>query len=147
MPRKKVAPEQQRARKTLGKRLKQLRIEVYGEKGAPMLAMAIGIPYRTWCNYEAGTTVPADVLLRFIELTSANPKWLLDGQGERLDTQAQPASVASKPNAEPSMSRTMSLTELVSQFWSVIEGSHIHIEWRSYKHQDDEESASDSTPP
>ena len=40
-------------------------------------------PRRTWYNYETGVTVPAEVLLGFIEQTGANPTWLLNGDGAR----------------------------------------------------------------
>jgi hypothetical protein len=41
------------------------------------------LPTRTWLNYERGVTIPGEVLLRFIDLTSAEPRWLLTGQGPR----------------------------------------------------------------
>ena len=44
----------------------------------------------TWRNYEGGVTMPAWVLLRFLEFTGANPNWLLTGQGERLGPDIQP---------------------------------------------------------
>ena len=40
-------------------------------------------PGRTWDNYEAGTIVPAEVLLRFIKVTGVNPMWLLQGKGRK----------------------------------------------------------------
>jgi hypothetical protein len=65
----------------LSPQLRQIREDVYGEHGAPVLAEALGIPARTWVNYEAGVTVPGPLLLEFIELTGANPRWMLTGQG------------------------------------------------------------------
>jgi hypothetical protein len=41
------------------------------------------LPVRTWENYETGVTIPATVILGFIEVTGAHPKWLLTGEGER----------------------------------------------------------------
>lgn len=62
---------------TLAARLRQLRMERYGRHGAPELAGALGLPTRTWLNYERGVTVPAEVVLKLIELTSVEPRWLL----------------------------------------------------------------------
>jgi hypothetical protein len=83
MARKKNMSEKAQAKHALGERLKQFRAELFGERGGPELSRLLGIPSRTWCNFEMGVTVPAEVILRFIELTSAEPKWLLSGQGEK----------------------------------------------------------------
>ena len=64
----------------LGRRLRQVRLDLYGENGGPMLAEALRLPVRTWINYEQGITVPALVVLRFIELTGTCPHWLLTGE-------------------------------------------------------------------
>ena len=58
-------------------------MERFGEGGGPLLAEALGLPERTWQNYESGVTIPAPVILRFIELTGANPRWLRTGAGGR----------------------------------------------------------------
>ena len=50
--------------------------------GVAALSRALGIPARTWENYERGVTISGAVLLRFIEHTGAEPHWLLTGQGE-----------------------------------------------------------------
>jgi hypothetical protein len=68
---------------TLAARVREVRGELYGETGAPLLAEALELPACTWLNYEAGEVIPASVILRFIELTGANPHWLLTGCGER----------------------------------------------------------------
>ncbi len=49
----------------------------------PELARRLNLPARTWYNYETGVTVPAEVLLGFIDQTGANPTWLLTGEGAR----------------------------------------------------------------
>jgi hypothetical protein len=67
----------------LASRLREVRSELYGEHGAPLLAEALGIPTRTWLNYENGITVPATVILAVITLTKVNPTWLLHGCGEK----------------------------------------------------------------
>lgn len=66
---------------SLADRVRQVRLELYGEHGGPLLAGALSLPFRTWHNYEQGVTIPAPVMLRFIEQTDADPRWLLTGQG------------------------------------------------------------------
>lgn len=83
-----------RQRDGLCRRLRQVRLDLYGENGGPVLAEALGLPFRTWANYEAGVTVPALVMLRFIELTGACPHWLLTGDPPRY----QPAGRGPCPN-------------------------------------------------
>jgi len=67
----------------LSDRLREVRRELFGEKGGPELARRLNQPARSWYNYETGVTVPAEVLLRFIEETGANPTWLLTGDGPK----------------------------------------------------------------
>lgn len=73
----------------LAERIRQVRVELYGEHGGPMVAEALGIPFRTWLNYEQGCTIPAPSMLRFIELTRANPHWLLTGCGVRYQAESK----------------------------------------------------------
>ena len=65
----------------LAERLQQVRLDFYGEHGAPMLAGELGIPIRTWLNYESGVEIPGRILLRFIVLTGVEPAWLSTGLG------------------------------------------------------------------
>ncbi len=67
----------------LAQRVREVRLELYGEHGGPLLAEALEVPFRTWLNYENGCTIPATSILRFIELTKANPHWLLTGCGDK----------------------------------------------------------------
>jgi len=67
----------------VSRRLRELRIELFGEHGGPEISRRLNLPARTWYNYETGVTVPAEVLLGFIDQTGANPIWLLTGQGPR----------------------------------------------------------------
>src|SRR6516165_5331117 len=83
MARKKTPPHQEHLKLLLAERLKTIRVELFGEHGGPKLAQLLGIPARTWYNYEIGVTVPAEVILRFIDVTFVEPKWLLSGQGEK----------------------------------------------------------------
>ena len=48
------------------------------------MARRLAIPVRTWYNYEGGVTVPAEVVLKIIELTSVEPSWLLHGKGPKF---------------------------------------------------------------
>jgi hypothetical protein len=85
---------------TLAERVSEIRRERYGESGAPMLAEALGLPTRTWLNYEVGVTIPAEVILRFIEVTGADPHWLLTGLGQRCSAAGR-ATLARHPVNPP----------------------------------------------
>jgi hypothetical protein len=67
----------------LAYRLREVRLAMYGEHGAPLLAADLGLLARTWVNYESGVTIPGLVILRFIDVTGVAPRWLLTGEGER----------------------------------------------------------------
>lgn len=83
MSRLPLSPDWPRLKDDLTARIRAIRRELYGDHGAPLLAESLRIPTRTWVNYEAGCTMPAQVLLRFIEVTTAHPHWLLTGEGDR----------------------------------------------------------------
>jgi hypothetical protein len=68
----------------LAERVREIRIALYGINGGPLLAEALKIPFRTLHNYETGCTIPAQTILRLIEVTGAHPHWLLTGKGERF---------------------------------------------------------------
>jgi hypothetical protein len=90
----------------LAQRVREVREELYGEPGAEMLAAELGLPTRTWMNYEANTVIPALVILHFIEITRAEPRWLLTGEGDRYIP--DPASIRHRagpihPAAEPAV--------------------------------------------
>lgn len=68
----------------LAARLREIRVELYGEHGGPMLAEELEVPYRIWVRYEAGVSMPAPVMLRFLEQTGASPRWLLTGDGPKF---------------------------------------------------------------
>ena len=90
MARRKNAPESIRVKHGLSERLRLLRTEFYGERGGPDLARTLGIPVRTWYNYENGVTVPAEIILRIVELTSVEPIWLLRGEGPKFRSTGPP---------------------------------------------------------
>jgi hypothetical protein len=86
-------PDWLAVKNALAGRVRQVRRDLYGLHGGPLLAEALELPFRTWANYESGCTIPAHVILRFIEVTHADPHWLLTGEGRPyLDPDA---------NAEP----------------------------------------------
>jgi hypothetical protein len=87
MARRKTLPDSIRAKYALAERLGIIRGELYGERGGPELARQLGLPVRTWYNYEAGVTVPAEVILKLIELTAVEPMWLLHGKGPKFRAQ------------------------------------------------------------
>jgi hypothetical protein len=67
----------------LARRLLEIRLEKYGEHGGPLMAEAIGLHARTWANYESGVTIQGLALLRFIDVSGVEPRWLPTGQGEK----------------------------------------------------------------
>ncbi len=76
-------PDWQAIKFDLARRVREIRQELYGDHGGPLLAKALQIPFRTWHDYEGGGTIPAHSILRFIKVTDANPHWLLTGEGEK----------------------------------------------------------------
>ncbi|MFO0956777.1 MAG: S24 family peptidase [Isosphaeraceae bacterium] len=81
MARKKTPKTRVNVKTLISARLREVRQELFGEHGGPELARRLGLPARTWYNYETGVTVPAEVLLSFIDQTGTNPVWLLSGEG------------------------------------------------------------------
>jgi hypothetical protein len=69
-------------RVALARRIREIREENFGGD-LDALAASLSIPARTWSNYEAGVTIPAEIILAFIELTGVRPIWLLEGTGSR----------------------------------------------------------------
>jgi hypothetical protein len=67
----------------LARRAREIREELYGQDGLPDLARELGIPARTWQNFEAGVAMTAIVVLRLIEVTGVHPRWLLTGRGSK----------------------------------------------------------------
>lgn len=88
MARKKTSAVRVSVKASLSRRLREIRQELFGDHGGPELARRLELPARTWYNYETGVTVPAEVLLAFIEHTGASPSYLLNGEGPRY-TQAE----------------------------------------------------------
>src|SRR5580693_664256 len=93
MARRKTLPESVRAKMALAERLAALRLELFGDRGGPEMARRLGIPVRTWYNYEGGVTVPAEVVLKIIELTAVEAGWLLHGEEPKFRN-ARPERIA-----------------------------------------------------
>jgi len=81
--RKKTSNTRVSVKQMISGRLREIRQERFGEHGGPELARRLGLPARTWYNYETGVTVPAEVLLGFLEQTGTNPLWLFTGDGTK----------------------------------------------------------------
>jgi steroid delta-isomerase-like uncharacterized protein len=79
-----------KVRQDMAARIRAVREDRFGEHGGPELARRLNLPARTWYNYENGVTVPAEVLLGFIEETGVNPVWLLNGEGPQYQSGKQP---------------------------------------------------------
>jgi hypothetical protein len=92
--RKKTSKTRVNVKASISKRLREIRQELFGEHGGPELARRLNLPARTWYNYETGVTVPAEVLLGFIDQTGANPVWLLSGEGEHYRREVEAAAIS-----------------------------------------------------
>jgi len=100
MARLKTLPESVRNKLALAERLVALRSELYGDRGGPEMARRLGIPIRTWYNYETGVTVPAEIILNVIKMTAVEAEWLLDGKGPKFR----------QVRAEPGETRALKMT-------------------------------------
>jgi len=105
MARRKNAPHLVKVKCGVAERLRELRTERYGERGGPELARQLSLPVRTWYNYEAGVTVPAEVVLRVIELTGVEASWLLHGTSPKF-RDPQPSIRNSSETSVQSLLRT-----------------------------------------
>ena len=76
-------------RSGVARRVRELRVDLFGHHGGPLLARTLRVSPRAWMDYESGSMIPAQVLLRFIEATSANPHWLLTGEGDKFLDQSR----------------------------------------------------------
>lgn len=72
-------------RMELAARIRAVRRDLFGELGGPEMARRLGLPNRTYYNYETGVTIPAEVLLEFIDQTRVRPAWLLRGEEPRYE--------------------------------------------------------------
>jgi transcriptional regulator with XRE-family HTH domain len=119
MARRKNQPHVVQAKCYLSERLREIRMELFGDRGGSEMARRLGIPVRTWYNYESGVTVPAEVLLRFMEMTGVETRWLLHGEGSKfrhaaaaeLISDGDPSSIADLlRSALDRLERTQGLT-------------------------------------
>ena len=92
--RKKTPKLRVNVKASLSRRLREIRQDLFGDHGGPELARRLNLPARTWYNYETGVTVPAEVLLTFIDQTGANPVWLLSEEGPKFRRGLTDLSVA-----------------------------------------------------
>ena len=52
---------------SIARRVREIRQDLYGESGIETLAEALNVPTATWLNYEWGLTMPADIMLEFLD--------------------------------------------------------------------------------
>ncbi len=67
----------------LAPRVREIRLEMFGEDGISSVSQSMHIPAQTWENFENGVAIPAWIILQFIEITGVEAHWLLTGEGER----------------------------------------------------------------
>lgn len=125
---------------SLSDRIRQIRLERFGECGASLLAEGLGLPVRTWLSYEAGVTIPGPILLAFINFARVNSRWLLTGEGEptRRSRNSRPTRDKSGlPNRTiESESATHLLTELAHDVRTPLSSMLITLELLELKHAD-----------
>ena len=90
-------------REAFSSRVRQARLEAYGDAGIPRLAEELGIPPMSWSNYEMGVTIPDRVMLEFLSLTGASPHWLATGEGQHLASGRMPGPPPSRDGRRGSM--------------------------------------------
>jgi len=83
----------------LAERVREMREELFGEQGAAALADALQLTERTWKNYESGVTIPAVVILQFIEVCGVNPDWLRSGRGRKYTSRDRAGSTTTAVGA------------------------------------------------
>lgn len=130
MARKKNPPESVRLKSQLAERLRSIRVELYGERGGPELARQLEIPNRTWYNYEIGVTVPAEILLRFLEVTAVEPHWLLHGEGPKFRTKPESED---GPVAITTTAPSQSMEGLLGQLLQLVERGEVRVTWQVSK--------------
>jgi hypothetical protein len=86
-----MTPSFRAANAGLARRVREIREEKFGVHGGPLMAEALDLPSLTWANFESNVIIPAVVILRFIDVTGANPHWLLTGDGERYSRERRGA--------------------------------------------------------
>lgn len=102
MARRKRTPDAVDEKCALSTRLVAVRTELFGARGAPEMARHLGLPIRSWYNYESGATVPGEVVLKVITLTSVEPTWLLHGTGPKYREAAPEPDLLVEPGISPS---------------------------------------------
>jgi hypothetical protein len=78
-------------------RVREIRLDKFGEDGIATLSQAMKIPVRTWENFEKGVMIPTTIILQFIELTGVEPHWLLTGKGARYRVRSGSANRRTLP--------------------------------------------------
>ena len=76
----------------LAERVRGFREELFGKEAGAALADALQLTERTWKNYESGVTIPAVVILQFIEVCGVNPDWLRSGRGRKYTSRDRAGS-------------------------------------------------------
>jgi transcriptional regulator with XRE-family HTH domain len=75
--------KEQSAEQGLAERLASLRSEFGDSDGTAILAERLGISVDQWKSYECGQPVPGELLIKVVEVTSAELLWLISGAGKK----------------------------------------------------------------
>ncbi len=100
----------------LGRRVREVRVERFGERGVPIVADLLCVPARTWRSFEAGARIPDPAIRRFIELTGTSPRWLnSSGTGSPGSPSGTLAALPTPVPSKASTSRPRSSSRLSSK--------------------------------
>lgn len=129
MARKTTTPEAAHAKGQFAERLRQVRYARFGERGGPELARLLGVASRSWYNYEIGVTLPALLLLRFLEVTGAEPRWLLHGDGPMFRNDPAPAESGSPAPPQPASPTPAPVEELAVGLLRRLARGEFRLSW------------------
>jgi transcriptional regulator with XRE-family HTH domain len=81
----------------IGGRLKQVRLELFGERSVTSFADRLGLNPSTYLNYEKGRIPPSEFLMTLEKYTNVNIFWLLKGEGHRYRAAQKSGSKTKTP--------------------------------------------------
>lgn len=85
----------------LSVRIRQVRQEQFGAQGVRQLAQLLGVSDLAWLDFEAGSGVPAHILLDFIDLTGVSALWLMCGEGPKFRPESATPAKGQELSEEP----------------------------------------------
>jgi transcriptional regulator with XRE-family HTH domain len=103
-------------------RIAQLRLEKAGPRGKAAFARQLGLSPSTYDYYESSRVPPADVLVRIVDLTEVDLRWLLSGRESAQPQPSHPAIrrvaklLARRPASAAALEAFLDLLERSAEF-------------------------------